>query len=78
MMKTIYRRILRFFLQVPNHELTWSVKDFELAKKIMKSMDHPTDSNMSMWDYFNNPWNDSVDVLHYVNNIIRSKQIKYQ
>jgi hypothetical protein len=78
MMNTIYRRILRFFVKVPKNELTWSVKDFQLAKKIIKSMDHPTDSSMSMWDYFDNPWNDSVDVLHYVNNLIRAKQIKYQ
>jgi hypothetical protein len=77
-MNKIYRRILRFFVKVPNQELTWSVKDFQLAKKIMKSMDHPTDAKMSMWEYLNNPWNDSVDVLHYVNNIIRAKQIKYQ
>ena len=74
-MNKIYRRILRFFIQVPDRELTWSVKDFQLAKRIMKSMDHPTDPNMSMWDYFNNPWNDSVDVLHYVNS---AKRIKYQ
>lgn len=74
-MNKIYRRILRFFIQVPDRELTWSVKDFQLAKRIMKSMDHPTDPNMSMWDYFNNPWNDSVDVLHYVNS---TKRIKYQ
>ena len=73
MINKIYRRISRFFIQVPNQELTWSVKDFQLAKKIMKSMDHPTDSSMSMWDYFNSPWNDSVDVLHYVNNIIHVK-----
>jgi|694.fasta_scaffold47916_7 hypothetical protein len=78
MMNKIYRRILKFFVKVPSQELTWSVKDFQLAKKIMKTMDHPTDSNMSMWDYFNSPWNDSVDVLHYVNNVIRVKQTKYQ
>lgn len=74
-MNKIYRIILRFFVRVPDRELTWSVKDFQLAKRIMKSMDHPTNSNLSMWDYFNNPWNDSVDVLHYVNNV---KRIKYQ
>jgi hypothetical protein len=78
MMNKIYRRILKFFVKVPDQELTWSVKDFQLAKKIMKTMDHPTDSSMSMWDYFDNPWNDSVDVLHYVNSIICTKRIKYQ
>ena len=70
-MNKIYRKILRFFITTPTHELTWSVKDFQIAKKIAKSMDHPTDSKTSMWDYINNPWNDSVDILHHMNKVIR-------
>ncbi len=73
-MNRIYRKLLRAILGKPTKKLTWSVEDFNIAKSYAKRLDHPYSSSKSLWTYLNTPWNDSVDILHYVNGIIEDPQ----
>jgi hypothetical protein len=73
-MNRIYRKLLRTFLGKPTKKLTWSVKDFNIAKSYAKRLDHPYSPSKSLWNYLNTPWNDSVDILHHVNGIIETHQ----
>lgn len=70
-MKT-YRKLLRFIYGVPQKQLNWTVKDFKIAKSILKRYDHPFTSKRSLWDYYNSPWYESTDILQAANNIICS------
>lgn len=73
-MNRIYRKLLRLILPKPTKQLTWSVEDFNIAKSYAKRLDHPYSPSKSLWTYLNNPWNDSVDTLQYINEIISSPQ----
>lgn len=73
-MGKLYRKILRLVLGEPTKKLSWSVEDFNIAKSYAKRLDHPHTPSKSLWEYLNYPWNDSVDVLHYINGIIDSRQ----
>jgi hypothetical protein len=66
-MNRIYRKLLRAILGKPTEKLTWSVEDFNIAKSYAKRLDHPYSPSKSLW-------NDSVDILHYVNGIIEAPQ----
>ena len=66
-MNKLIRKILRKIFSSPKRKLTWSVEDFRIAKNYAKRLDHPNVPSKSYWDYINNPWNDSVDILHFVN-----------
>jgi hypothetical protein len=68
----IYRKILRSLFNVPDKELTWNVQDFKKAVSLLKRYDNPENKMNSLWDKMNNPWYDSVDVLHQANIIIRT------
>lgn len=70
----IIRKILRCLFPAPKHTLTWSVEDFKIAKSYLKRLDNPENPKKSMWDKLNNPWNDSVQILHEVNQIIRKNE----
>jgi hypothetical protein len=63
----LIRLIRGFFVKRPNRELTWTVKDFNWAKNWAKTQPHPKLKNKTLWDYLNQPWKDSVDILHEVN-----------
>lgn len=73
-MGKLYRKILRLVLGEPTKKLSWSVEDFNTAKSYAKRLDHPNTSSKSLWEYLNNPWNDSVDILQYINQIIDSRR----
>lgn len=75
MNKTI-RKIRRFFFSKPTRELSWTPKDFNLAKAYSKVLDNPENPKQSLWSVLNNPRNDSVDILNEVNKIIRSSSPK--
>lgn len=70
----MYRKILRFIYGIPKKELTWTVKDFKKAVALLKRVDNPENKKHSLWRSFNNPWFDSVDILHQANIIIRNSQ----
>ena len=70
----IIRKFLRMILPTPKRVLTWSVKDFNIAKSYLKRLDNPENPENSMWDKLNNPWNDSVHILHETNEIIRKNE----
>ena len=70
----MYRKILRFIYGVPKKELTWNVEDFKKAVSLLKRSDNPENKKYSLWKYYNNPWFDSVDILHRANIIIRNYQ----
>lgn len=62
-------KILSFFVKKPTREFTWTVEDFELAKKWAKSKPHPFKSNKTLWD-FCSVKGDSVDTVHNINKFI--------
>lgn len=70
-MNKFIRKIRRYFFTVPNRELSWTYKDFELAKSYAKVLDNPENPKNSLWSKINIPWNDSVDILNEVNKVIR-------
>jgi len=68
------RSIIKLFAKKPEKKLTWSVEDFKKARMWSKGQPHPYDKNKSLWDYLNQPWKDSVDILHEVNMILDLKE----
>lgn len=55
--------------KVPTKELEYSVKDFEKGARWAKSLPHPKNESLSLYDYFHR-W-DSTEVLAYLNEMIR-------
>lgn len=64
------RLFYRLVTTTPNHELTWSVEDFEKGKKWAKSLPHPHYENSNLWEFLKN--RDSVEILEHLNEKIRS------
>jgi len=67
---TFLLKIRGFFVQKPTRKLTWSVKDYELAKKWSKSQKHPYLKLKTLWDYCEDRY-DSVYTIQNVNNFIK-------
>jgi len=63
-------KIRGFFVQKPTRKLTWSVEDYELAKKWSKSQKHPYLKLKTLWDYCEDRY-DSVYTIQNVNNFIK-------
>ena len=53
-------------------EVTWTVKDFERAKRWAKARPHPTQPGLSYWDYIYSDRNCSTYLLSIVNQEIQS------
>jgi hypothetical protein len=67
-MRKLIRSIKSLFVSTPIAPYTWSVEDFEAAKKWAKTQSHPTDSKRSLWDYANqSSFDDSSYILARVN-----------
>jgi len=67
---TFLLKIRGFFVQNPTRKLTWSVEDYELAKKWSKSQKHPYLKLKTLWDYCEDRY-DSVYTIQNVNNFIK-------
>lgn len=67
---TFLLKIRGFFVQKPTRKLTWSVEDYELAKKWSKSQKHPYLKLKTLWDYCEDRY-DSVYTIQNVNNFIK-------
>lgn len=63
-------KIRSLFVQKPKRKLTWSVEDYELAKKWSKSQKHPYLKLKTLWDYCEDRY-DSVYTIQNVNNFIK-------
>jgi hypothetical protein len=67
---TFLLKIRGFFVQKPTRKLTWSVEDYEFAKKWSKSQKHPYLKLKTLWDYCEDRY-DSVYTIQNVNNFIK-------
>ena len=68
-MKRIVRKIRSWFTPTPTVPFTWSVEDFEAAKRWAKSQPHPDAPQLSLWDKVNgeNRRQDSAYTLAAIN-----------
>jgi len=67
-----FQILLKFrglFVKKPNRKLTWTVEDYELAKKWSKSQKHPYLKLKTLWDYCEDRY-ESVYTIQNVNNFI--------
>ena len=71
-MRRITRRIKSMFVPTPTREFSWSVEDFEAAKRWAKIQDSPDNPSESLWDSIaGTGWDESSYILAKVNNHIR-------
>ncbi|MBD45029.1 MAG: hypothetical protein CMC65_07400 [Flavobacteriaceae bacterium] len=67
-MKKIVRKIRSWFVPTPTVPFTWSVEDFEAAKKYAKTQPHPENNKQSLWEYAQrSSFDDSSYILARIN-----------
>jgi|TARA_B110001452_G_C15136036_1_gene395635 hypothetical protein len=67
-MKRIVRKIKSWFIPTPTVPFTWSVEDFEAARKYAKTQPHPENNNQSLWEYAQrSSFDDSSYILARIN-----------
>jgi len=67
-MKRIIRKIKSWFVPTPTVPFTWSVEDFEAARKYAKTQPHPENNNQSLWEYAQrSSFDDSSYILARIN-----------
>lgn len=67
-MKRIVRKIRSWFVPTPTVPFTWSVEDFEAAKKYAKAQPHPENNKQSLWEYAQrSSFDDSSYILARIN-----------
>ena len=67
-MKRIVRKIKSWFIPTPTVPFTWSVEDFEAARRFAKSQPHPENNKQSLWDYAQrSSFDDSSYILARIN-----------
>ena len=67
-MKRIVRKIRSWFVPTPTVPFTWSVEDFEAARKYAKTQPHPENDNQSLWEYAQrSSFDDSSYILARIN-----------
>lgn len=67
-MKRIVRKIKSWFIPTPTVPFTWSVEDFEAARKYAKTQPHPENNNQSLWEYAQrSSFDDSSHILARIN-----------
>jgi len=67
-MKKIVRKIRSWFVPTPTVPFTWSVEDFEAARKYAKTQPHPENNNQSLWEYAQrSSFDDSSYILARIN-----------
>ena len=68
----IFKLLLKFrgfFVKTPTRKLSWTVEDFQTAKKWSKSRKHPYLKFKTLWDFCEDRY-DSVYTIQNVNNFI--------
>jgi|SaaInlV_125m_DNA_1040241.scaffolds.fasta_scaffold77629_3 hypothetical protein len=73
-MKKYLIKLKSLFVKSPEKEFTWTVEDFEAAKKWAKSNPDPDDPSRTIWEraYASN-WNESAYILAEINKFIKNK-----
>ena len=67
-MKRIIRKIKSWFVPTPTVPFTWSVEDFEAARKYAKTQPHTENNNQSLWEYAQrSSFDDSSYILARIN-----------
>lgn len=61
----VLRWIFSVLYKKPTVTLTWTVGDFQKAKRYCLSQPHPHKKNSTLWSYLKNL--DSVEILDFVN-----------
>jgi hypothetical protein len=73
-MKKIIRKIRSWFVPTPIVPFTWSVEDFEAARKYAKTQPHPENNNQSLWEYAQrSSFDDSSYILARINEHLNLK-----
>jgi hypothetical protein len=75
-MRVIYyviRRLRSLFVKTPERKLTWTIQDFELARKWALSQPDPKGQRSSLWARVYSPRKDSADILDEINIVSRCK-----
>jgi len=73
-MKRLFMKIRSFFVNDPVEPYTWTVEDFEAAKKWAKSQPDPENKNQSIWDRaYKSGWNESAYILAEINRHLKNK-----
>ena len=73
-MKKIIRKIRSWFIPTPTVPFTWSVEDFEAARKYAKTQPHPENNNQSLWEYAQrSSFDDSSYILARINEHLNLK-----
>lgn len=73
-MKKIIRKIRSWFVPTPTVPFTWSVEDFEAARKYAKTQPHPENNNQSLWEYAQrSSFDDSSYILARINEHLNLK-----
>lgn len=67
---SLFLKFRGLFVQTPTRKLTWTVDDFEMAKKWSKSREHPYLKFKTLWDFCEDRY-DSVYTIQNVNNFIK-------
>ena len=56
------------FVPAPTKKFTWSVEDFEAAKRWSKTQPHPENDKLSLWEYAcRSSFDDSSYILARIN-----------
>ena len=73
-MKKYLIKLKSLFVKSPEKEFTWTVEDFEAAKKWAKSHQDPDDPSRTIWEraYASNR-NESAYILAEINKFIKNK-----
>jgi hypothetical protein len=74
MIKKIIVSIRKLFSPEIKKELSWTVNDFNIAKKWASCRFHPNHENKTIWEIVYSPKQDSVDVIYEINKL--TKKIK--
>ena len=76
-MKKLILKIKSYFSSTPTVPFTWTVSDFEAAKKWAKSQPNPDNPKQSIWDKVNqSSWNESSYILAEINKHIKNLKQK--
>jgi len=77
-MKKYLIKLKSLFTKTPEREFTWTVEDFEAAKKWAKSQPDPEDPSRTLWEraYVSN-WNESAYILSEINKQIQIQHEKH-
>ena len=75
-MKKYLIKLRSLFTKTPQKQFTWTVEDFEAAKKWAKCHPDPDDPSRTLWERaYSHNWNDSAHILAEINREIQKETI---